>query len=82
MPLKMSNQPELALPFESIRSLLSKWDSRDAEKPALVDLDQNGKSITWGQLALEADKIAWFLSDHGVMPGDKVALLSDENIEN
>ena len=81
MPPKMSNQPELALPFESIRSLLSKWDSRDAEKPALVDLDQNGKSITWGQLAIEADKIACFLSDQGVMPGDKVALLSDENIE-
>ena len=81
MPLDMSNQPELKLPFESTRALLAKWRKRDANKTAIVDLDQDGKSITWGQIAAEADRIAQFLNERGVRPGDKVALLSDENIE-
>ncbi|NBP72135.1 MAG: long-chain fatty acid--CoA ligase, partial [Alphaproteobacteria bacterium] len=54
MPIDMSNQPELALPFESTRALLSKWRDRDSEKTAIVDLDQDGKSITWGELATES----------------------------
>ena len=61
MPLDMSNQPELKLPFESTRALLAKWRKRDANKTAIVDLDQDGKSITWGQIAAEADRIAQFL---------------------
>ena len=81
MPIDMSNQPELALPFESTRALLSKWRDRDSEKTAIVDLDQDGKSITWGELATEADRVAAFLKDRGVKPGDKVALLSGENVE-
>ena len=81
MPLDMSNQPELAIPFESVRSILAKWRDRDPDKVAIVDLDQGDKSITWGDLANQADKVAQFLKDRGVKPGDKVALLSDELIE-
>ncbi len=77
----MSNQPELALPFESTRALLAKWRERGAGKIALIDLDQDGKSISWGELSIEADKIAKFLSDRGIRPGDKIAVLSDEYIE-
>ncbi|MEC7489275.1 MAG: class I adenylate-forming enzyme family protein [Pseudomonadota bacterium] len=77
----MSRQPELALPFESTHSLLTKWKIRDAGKHAIIDLDQNEKSVTWGQIAVEADRIAQFLSDQDIKPGDKVALLSEENIE-
>lgn len=77
----MSRQPDLALPFESTRSLLAKWRRRDPGKPALVDLDQDCRTISWGRLAVEADKIARLLADRGVAPGDKVALLSDESIE-
>ena len=81
MPIDMSKQPQLDLPFESTRSLLKKWTNRDARKTAIVDLDQEGKKITWGELAVEADRVAKFLQDSGVKPGDKVALLSSENIE-
>lgn len=81
MTLDMSRQPELALAFESTRSVLAKWRDRDADKVAIVDLDQNGKSITWGQLAVEADRVAHYLAENGVKPGDKVALLADEVIE-
>ena len=79
--LDMSRQPELAIPFESTRAILAKWRDRDPDKTAIVDLDQDERSITWGRLAIEADRIAQFLKDKGVKPGDKVALLSDEVIE-
>jgi acyl-CoA synthetase (AMP-forming)/AMP-acid ligase II len=77
----MSNQPELAIPFESTRRLLSKWRDRDAAKTAIVDLDQDGKIITWGEIAEAADRVAHFLADRGIKPGDKIAVLSDENLE-
>ena len=81
MSLDMSEQPELDLPFENTHVLLNKWAAREAKKLAIIDLDQNGKSITWGQIAIQADRIAQLLFDKGVQPGDKVAVLSDENIE-
>ena len=81
MSLDMSQQPDLDLPFENTHVLLTKWAAREAKKQAIVDLDQNGKSITWGQIAIQADRIAKLLLDKGVQPGDKVAVLSDENIE-
>lgn len=81
MPIDMSNQPELAIPFESTRRLLSKWRDRDSAKTAIVDLDQDAKSITWGEIAEAADRVAQFLSDRGIEPGDKIAVLSDEYLE-
>jgi acyl-coenzyme A synthetase/AMP-(fatty) acid ligase len=60
---------------------LRKYCARDPAKTALVDLDQNGKSITWGRLHDEANRIARWLAAEGVKPGDKVGLLADENIE-
>lgn len=81
MPIDLSNQPELAIPFESTRSLLAKWRGRDAGKTAIVDLDQDAKSITWGQIADAADRVAAFLAERGIKPGDKIAVLSDENVE-
>ena len=77
----MPSQPELSLRFRPVRSLLDEWRRRDADKPAIVDLDQEGRSISWGNLAVEADRVGRFLADRGVKPGDKVALLSDETIE-
>ncbi len=81
MTVDMSRQPELALPFESVRTLLARWRTRDAEKTAIVDLDQDCRRISWGRLADEADRIARFLSDRGIRPGDRVVLLADEVIE-
>lgn len=76
----MSNQPELALPFESARALLRKYRDRHPDKTAIVDLDQN-KSITFRQIHDEAERIAHFLKRRGVRKGDKIAVLSDENLE-
>ena len=78
MPLDLSSQPELALPFESTRALLTKWRSRDADKTAIVDLDQDGKSISWGEIAIAADKVAKFLSDRDIKPGDNLEVFEVE----
>ena len=72
---------QLALPFESTYSLLGKWKRRDPTKTALVDLDQDSKKVSWGELAVEADKISQLLSDRNIAAGDKVVILSDEIME-
>lgn len=69
-----------ALEFDSTFSLLKKYSDRHPDKTAIVDLEQN-KSITFGELFDEANRIAHFLKDRGVGKGDKVAVLSDENLE-
>lgn len=72
---------DLALPFETVGILLDRYAARDPDRVALVDLDQDGKSINWGALNAATKKVAAALSARGVKAGDKVALLSDESLE-
>ena len=46
----------------------------------IVDLDQD-KSITFGQLDTIANRVARYLADHGIKKTDRIAVLSDENLE-
>ena len=71
---------DLAIPFTSVRALLDAYKARDADRVALVDLDQ-GSSITWGELHAEANRIANFLAGRGIGRGDHVAVLSEERLE-
>lgn len=80
MVVDMSRQPELALPFQSVRALLRTYNERHPDKTAIVDLDQD-QSITFGRLYEEAERIAGFLAGRGLKKGDKVAVLSDESLE-
>ncbi len=72
--------PEPELPFETVRSLLIKYKDRHPAKTAIHDLDQD-KGITWGELHDITNRMARFLYDRGIRKGDRVALLSDENLE-
>ena len=72
--------PEPELPFETVRSLLIKYRDRHPAKTAIHDLDQD-KGVTWGELHDIANRMARFLYDRGIRKGDRVALLSDENLE-
>ena len=78
------SQPHLpnnmALPFASVRSLMRRYSDRDPTKKALVDLDRD-VSITYGELDKRVDQIARYLRDLGLGVGDKIALLSEENLE-
>ena len=71
---------ELAIEFESVRSLLERYDQRDAAKTALYELDRD-RSITFGELREIANRVARWLADHGIGRGDRVVLLSDESLE-
>ena len=72
--------PEPAAPFESVRALLIKYKDRHPDKTAIYDLTQE-KGVTWGELHDLANRVARFLHERGIAKGDRVALLSGENLE-
>ena len=74
------NQPKLDIPFQSIRKVLEKYRRDHPNKIALYDLEQN-RSITWGALADAAEQIARYLLSIGIKKGDRIGLLSDENLD-
>ena len=78
--MRGSREHDLALPFEPVAALLDRYADRHPEKAAIVDLDQ-GRSIDYRRLHEEANRIARFLTDRGIGPGDRVALLSEECLE-
>lgn len=49
------------------------------DKPALVMAD-TGETVTYGQLEERSIRLAHVLHDHGLRPGDSVALLSENNL--
>ncbi len=73
-------QPEMDVPFQSIRSVLDSYRSRHPDKIALYDLDQD-RSISWGQLAEWANRVARNLAARGIGKGDRIGVLSDEGLE-
>ena len=73
-------QPELDIPFQSIRSVLDTYRKRHPDKIALFDLDQD-RGISWEQLAEWANRVACNLAARGIGKGDRVAVLSDEGLE-
>ena len=73
-------QPKLDIPFQSIRNVLDKYRRDHPNKIALYDLEQN-RSVTWGTLAHAAEQIARYLISIGIKKGDRIGLLSDENID-
>ena len=70
----------LAISFATVRTLLRKYRDRAPDKTALVDLDQE-KSITFGRIHDEANRIARRLDAMGIGKGDMIAVLSDERLE-
>ena len=73
-------QPKLDIPFQSIHKALDKYRHDHPDKIALYDLGQN-RSVTWGTLADAADQIARYLISIGIKKGDRIRLLSDENLD-
>ena len=74
------SQPDLEIPFQSIRGVLDKYCLDHPDKIALYDLEQN-RSISWRLLSENAELIAKYLVSIGIQKGDRIALLSDESLE-
>jgi acyl-CoA synthetase (AMP-forming)/AMP-acid ligase II len=72
--------PEPFLPFRSVKALFDERAASQPDKTALVDLEQ-GTSLTYAALHAHVNRIARFLADRGIGPGDKVGLLSGDNLE-
>jgi acyl-coenzyme A synthetase/AMP-(fatty) acid ligase len=68
------------IPYRPIAELFALYRDRDSNKTAIVDLD-SGSSITFGELDRITTDIAAHLKRHGVAKGNRVLLLSDENLE-
>jgi acyl-coenzyme A synthetase/AMP-(fatty) acid ligase len=73
-------QPDLGIPFMSIRAVLDTYRERHPNKTALHDLDQE-KQISWGQLHEWSNRVARHLESRGIKKGDRIGLLSDESVE-
>ena len=74
------SQPNLEIPFQSIRGVLDKYCLEQPDKIALYDLEKN-RSISWRSLSENAELIAKYLVSIGIQKGDRIALLSDESLE-
>jgi acyl-CoA synthetase (AMP-forming)/AMP-acid ligase II len=68
------------IPYQPIADLLAQYARRDAEKLAIVDLDQES-SISFGALERAVTDIAAALRQRGVRKGSRVLLLADETLE-
>ena len=70
---------QLGIPYQPVADLLAKYSARDPDKTAIVDLD-GGSRIAFGDLDRVTTDIAAELKRRGVGKGDRVLLLSDENL--
>jgi len=70
----------LELPYSSVADLIAGYRRRDAEKPAIVDVDRD-RSISFGELEPAVIDIAAALRQRGVQKGSRVLLLAHENFE-
>jgi long-chain acyl-CoA synthetase len=68
------------IPYQPIADLLAQYRERDPDKLAIVDLDEQS-SINFGALDRAVTDIAFALRERGVGKGNRVLLLSDENLE-
>ena len=80
MASQSERQPELDIPFESIMSVLRKYNRRHPDKTAIHDLDQD-RSVSYGELHRAANQVARLLEQKGIQKGDRIGLLSDESLE-
>src|SRR5712671_2909052 len=68
------------IPYRPIAELFAHYRDRDPAKTAIVDLD-SGSAVTFGELDRITAGIACLLKSRGVVKGNRVLLLSDENLE-
>lgn len=63
----------------NLAELLYSSAERHSHRPALTDV-RSGRSLSYGQLALEANRVAGFLIAQGVEPGQRIGLLAPNGL--
>ena len=67
------------MPARTLPDLLEASSQRFPHRPAVVD--STGAALTYAELQVQSDALAWFLNDRGVRPGDRVAVAIPKNLE-
>lgn len=67
--------------YRSVASLLRDHAGARGDKPFIVSIDEDGRSITFVQLWRLSNRLARFLSDKGIGPGGRIAVLTDNRLE-
>ena len=65
--------------IETLHDLVRRVTAQHAERPALCDTE--GACLSYGELRAYADAVASYLTDLGVGPGDRVALIAENSRE-
>ncbi len=68
--------------YRSTQSLIALNAAAHPDKPYIISVDQDGKSITYGQLRDATNRIAGYLGAEGLGKLDRVLLLAENSIEN
>lgn len=70
--------PRQALPFECIHHAI---EAQVAARPQAIAAEHQGRRISYAEFDDQASRLARRLSDHGVAPGNRVALFVHRSIE-
>jgi long-chain acyl-CoA synthetase len=73
----MTDQVPTTLPAVLARTVASRGD-----QPAYSDRHAGGRTLTWSEVVGTARAVAGALIDHGVQPGDTVALMCSNRVEH
>src|SRR2546423_8204758 len=66
---------------ELVRDWIARAAGRNPEKPWIKSAE-DGRSLTYGELHRLTGRLAAFLRDQRIGPGDRVALLANNSIEH
>lgn len=67
--------------YRSVAAMLHSHAEDRGDKPFIVSVDQDGRSITFGALWRLSNRMARFLADKGIGPGGRIAVLTDNRLE-
>src|SRR3954451_12184209 len=73
----MTDQVPTTLPAVLARTVATRGD-----QPAYSDRHEGGRTLTWSEVVGTARAVAGALIDHGVQPGDTVALMCSNRVEH
>ena len=67
--------------YRSVAAQLRDHADARGDKPFIVSLDEDGRSITFGELWRLSNRLARFLAEKGIGPGGRIAVLTGNRLE-
>lgn len=67
--------------YKSVRTLLAEQAARWGDKPYMVAIDQDEKTLSYADLWRLSNRMAHFFDARGIKPNDRVLMLSENSVE-